>query len=156
MTTTDSPNYTKQSTYASIHAALTKAIRYEFYYEAIFLEYAILEDRFISVLKAAGIDYHRADGRDVPISKKISLINGRKELSDKFYKKRLTPELMKQCESWIDTRNDLIHHLANAPYDDERVKQLALEGNDLVRVVENKVKSCVTHLKKESAELAQS
>jgi len=47
-----SPNYTKQATYASIHAALTKAIRYEFYYEAIFLEYAVLEDRFISVVRA--------------------------------------------------------------------------------------------------------
>ena len=90
------------------------------------------------------------DVQDVHISKKISLINGRKELADKIYKSRLTPDLMKQCDGWIKRRNDLIHHLANAPYDDQRVKALALEGNDLVRMVESKVKSCVTHLKKVS------
>lgn len=122
MTTIDSPNYTKQSTYASIHAALTKAIKYEFYYEAIFLEYAVLEDRFISVLKAAGIGYTRADGREVDISKKINLINSRKELADKFYKKRLSPEFMKRCDDWVKTRNKLIHHLAGEGCDNEAVK----------------------------------
>ena len=34
---------------------LTKAMKQGFYYEAIFIEYAILEDRLASVLKYAGV-----------------------------------------------------------------------------------------------------
>lgn len=37
--------------------SLSKALKYGFYYEAIFLEYAVIEDRLASVLKYAGILY---------------------------------------------------------------------------------------------------
>ena len=48
-------NTQKYETYKSINESLSKALKYGFYYEAIFLEYAIVEDRLASVLKYAGI-----------------------------------------------------------------------------------------------------
>lgn len=85
-------NMQKYETYKSIYESLTKSLKYGFYYEAIFLEYAILEDRLASVLKYAEIPYIDKNGRDVSISKKLNLIGTRKELAEKFYKDRLTPE----------------------------------------------------------------
>lgn len=85
-------NMQKYETYKSIYESLTKSLKYGFYYEAIFLEYAILEDRLASVLKYAEIPYIDKNGHDVSISKKLNLIGTRKELAEKFYKDRLTPE----------------------------------------------------------------
>lgn len=76
-------NTQKYETYKSIHESLSKALKYGFYYEAIFLEYAVVEDRLASVLKYAGIPYIDKNGQDVSISKKLNLIESRKELSDK-------------------------------------------------------------------------
>ena len=51
------PNKQKQENYAHMKAGLKRALQAEFYYEAIFIEYAIVEDRCTSILKHAGIDY---------------------------------------------------------------------------------------------------
>ena len=106
-------NTQKYETYKSIHESLSKALKYGFYYEAIFLEYAVIEDRLASVLKYAEIPYIDKNGQDISISKKLNLIESRKELSDKFYRDRLTKELIQECRDWIKERNDLIHHMAS-------------------------------------------
>ena len=142
-------NVQKYETYKSIHESLSKSLKYRFYYEAIFLEYAILEDRLASVLKYAEIPYIDKNGHDVSISKKLNLIGTRKELAEKFYKDRLTPELITECRTWIDMRNQLIHRMANLPYDNEQVQKVAVEGNEIVRKVKNKTASVVNRLKKE-------
>ena len=141
-------NAQKYETYKSIHESLSKALKCGFYYEAIFLEYAIVEDRLASVLKYAGIPYIDKNGQDVSISKKLNLIESRKELSDKFYRDRLTKELIQECRDWIKERNDLIHHMANLPYDSELVQKVAVEGNELVKKVKNKSVSVINRLKK--------
>ena len=46
-------NYEKNLKYRSLNGMLAKALRYEFYYEAIFIEYAIIEDRTSSLLRHA-------------------------------------------------------------------------------------------------------
>lgn len=49
-------NLIKKEKYANLMAKLKKATDNEYYYEAIFLEYAILEDRTDSLLKHANIE----------------------------------------------------------------------------------------------------
>lgn len=142
-------NTQKYETYKSIHESLSKALRNEFYYEAIFLEYAILEDRLVSVLKYAGIPYTYKNGRDISITDKLKKIESQEELSNKFCRDRLTKELIQECRDWTEERNDLIHHLANLPYDSELVKKVAVEGNDLVKKVKNKTASVITYLKRQ-------
>lgn len=90
-------NTQKYETYKSIYESLSKALKNGFYYEAIFLEYAVMEDRLASVLKYAGIPYTDKNGKDISTSKKLNLIESRQELSDKFYRDRLTKELIQEC-----------------------------------------------------------
>lgn len=141
-------NTQKYEIYKSIHESLSKALKYGFYYEAIFLEYAVIDDRLASVLKYAGIPYIDKNGQDVSVSKKLDLIESRKELSDKFYRDRLTKELIQECRDWIKERNDLIHHIANLSYDSELVHKVAVEGNELVKKIKNKSASVINRLKK--------
>ena len=42
---------------------------------------------------------------------------------------------------WKRNRDQLIHALAKVPYDNERVKEIALTGQEIVRVLDNKTKS---------------
>lgn len=132
-----------------MHESLSKALKSEFYYEAIFIEYAILEDRLASVLKYAEIPYTDKNGQDISIKAKLNRIESRKELSNKFYKDRLTPALIQECRTWTDEGNSLIHHMANLPYDSEKVRQIAIDGNELVRQVKNKTASVINRLKRE-------
>ena len=99
-------NVQKYETYKSMHGSLSKALKNEFYYEAIFIEYASLEER-------------------------------------------LTSALIQECRVWTDERNNLIHHMANLPYDSEKVRQIAIDGNELVRQVKNKTASAINRLKRE-------
>lgn len=144
-------NVQKYETYKSVHELLSKALKQGFYYEAIFLEYAILEDRLASVLKYADVPHLDKNGKDVSISRKLSLIEGRKEFAEKFYKEHLTPELIQKCKNWIVERNDLIHHMANLPYDNKQVQKIAVDGNELVNEIKNKTASVVNRLKQETA-----
>ena len=139
----------KYETYKSMYESLSKALKNEFYYEAIFIEYAILEDRLASVLKYAEIPYTDKNRQDISIKAKLNKIESRKERSDKFYKERLTSVLIQKCRVWTDERNSLIHHMANLPYDSEKVRQIAIDGNELVRLVKNKTASAINRLKRE-------
>ena len=74
-------NTQKYETYKSIHESLSKALKYGFYYEAIFLEYAVIEDRLASVLKYAGILY--IDKNHIGVRPHKEKINISKEIINK-------------------------------------------------------------------------
>lgn len=143
---TENKNIQKYESYKAMHENLSKAMKNGFFYEAIFIEYAILEDRFSSVLRHAGIPYMNNKGRDVAITEKIKRIRNSKELSGKFYKDRLTEKLLDELVGWLGERNDLIHHLAKLPYDSESVKHIAETGYELVMTVQKKSASVIRHL----------
>ena len=140
-------NIQKYEAYRSMHEDLKKAMSAGFYFQAIFIEYAILEDRLASVLKYANVPYLTKSGRDVFISEKIKRIENRPELSSSFVKKRLSPELLDSLNNWLSDRNDLIHHLASTPYDSERVRLVAEKGAEICRQIKNKTDSVIRHYK---------
>ena len=63
-------NMEKYQVYKTMNENLSKAMRSEFYYQAIF-EYAIIEDRFSSVLRHAGVPCLNNIGQDISISQKL-------------------------------------------------------------------------------------
>ena len=138
----------KYEAYRHMYEDLKKALIAGFYYQAIFIEYAILEDRLTSVLKNAGIPYLTKSGRDVNISEKINRIEGRPELATAFVQKHLSSELVDSLKSWLQDRNDLIHHLASIPYDDERVRTTAEKGAEICRQIKNATDAVNRHIKK--------
>ncbi len=144
-------NMQKYESYKAMHENLSKAMKNGFFYEAIFIEYAILEDRLSSVLRYAGVPYTQKSGKDIPISQKILKIRNSRELSGKFYKDRLTEELLDELVGWLGERNDLIHHLAKLPYDSESVKHTAETGYELVMTVQKKSASVIRHLNRMKA-----
>ena len=138
----------KYEIYKKMHEDLKKAMIYEFYYEAIFIEYAIFEDRFNSLMKYGNVKYLDKYGNPIGIKQKINKARNNPIFTTDFVRKRITLEMLDQIESWKDRRNKLIHALATTKYDEESVKQIALEGNDLIKVFSNKVQSVNNHNKK--------
>lgn len=103
------------------------------------------------MLKHADIPYTQRSGKDIPISQKILKIKNCIELSGKFYKDRLTDELLDELVRWLGERNELIHHLAKLPYDSESVKHTAETGYELVMTVQKKSASVIRHLNRTKA-----
>ena len=57
-------NQIKYDTYAKLSVDLRKALHSGFYFQAVFIEYAMFEDRLTSLLKHAGIPYKQKNGYD--------------------------------------------------------------------------------------------
>jgi hypothetical protein len=133
-------NLDKQKRYSNLMVKLSKATNNEYYYEAIFLEYAIIEDRLESLLKHAGLKFKKDDGRNIEMNIKINKIKSGKNFQDKYIKKHLDNEFINRLDKWRDTRNKLIHNLVNIEYDDSNIKNLALEGECIAKRLNNKSK----------------
>ena len=141
-------NNEKRNKYANLMSKLNKATSNEYYYEAIFVEYAILEDRTSSLLKHAKIKNEDIKThREYSVAQKLRIIKKNKKFSNDLYiKKHITDELIDNLFAWKTKRNDLIHDLVIAPYDNEDVKNIALEGECLIKRLNNKSKLVNNHL----------
>ncbi|MCI6866683.1 MAG: hypothetical protein MR871_01795, partial [Lachnospiraceae bacterium] len=58
-----------------------------------------------------------------------------------YVRNRITIEMLTEITNWKRNRDKLIHALAKVPYDHQSIKGVALEGQRIVRVLDNKVKS---------------
>lgn len=134
-------NMEKYEVYRSMNTHLAKAMRSEFYYQAIFIEYAIIEDRCCSVLRHAGVKYLDSKGHEYKLSEKLRRMYGNPAFNIPYVRQRITLELLDQITNWKRDRDQLIHALAKIPYDHESVKEVATRGQELVRLLSNKVKS---------------
>ena len=150
MTTSDMVKY---DTYKKMHDALSKALRNEFYYEAIFIEYAIFEDRLLSLIKHSG---YVIKGKElckdgsISIERKINIVLSHDLFAPKFIKNRLTPSLLDELKDWKNKRNKLIHALANIKYDEENAKEVALSGYDLLKRFKSKSQSVIGYFDKQN------
>lgn len=126
-------NYEKNLKYRTLHEALTKALNSEFYYEAIFIEFAIMEDRTDSILKHANVTIDNPT-----LNNKIKFIKFNRAFKDKYIKKHLSYELLDKVKEWKNKRNDLIHDLVTIPYSNEDIKNIALDGKEIVKKLSGK------------------
>lgn len=143
-------NYEKQEIYRNMKANLLKAKKAGFDYEAIFIEYAIVEDRCSSLLRHAGINLLKKNGHELSITEKMNKLKGNPKFCEPFVRKRLPLAFLERIENWKEERNKLIHALARIPYDNEEIKAIAEEGNEIVRLLDNATKSINAHRVKES------
>ena len=88
-------NYEKNLKYRTLHEALTRALTSEFYYEAIFIEYAIMEDRTDSILRHAKVNI-----KNPTLNNKIKAIKFNRAFKDEYLKKHLTFELLESVKEW--------------------------------------------------------
>lgn len=134
-------NMEKYEVYKSMNENLSKAMLSEFYYQAIFIEYAIIEDRCSSVLRRAGVKYQDSKGHELKISEKLKKMRGNPAFLVPYVRQRITLELLDEITQWKRDRDQLIHALAKIPYDHDSVQEIATRGQELVRILNNKVKS---------------
>lgn len=136
-------NYEKRDRYAELNEILDRAIEQEFYYEAIFIEHAILEDRVISLFKHADLRM------PFKLGEKIGMLKSYKIFKDEYISKHIDMELLEQIDNWKDKRNKLVHGLVESTYGTEVVKQVALEGKTLIRKFASKTTLVTRYLDKE-------
>lgn len=130
-------NEEKRQVYSVLKTKLKIALQQEFFLEALLLEYAIIEDRLSSILRSAGIAYIQSDGREISMQKKMNKIQNAM-VSKRFpIYKRISPDFISEIGEWKQIRNELVHKSCTRIYNSEEVKQCALEGNELVRIISN-------------------
>lgn len=131
-------NMEKYRIYKTQMGRLTKAINNEFYLEAIFIEYAVFEDRLESILVHAGkFNPTKHDKISRKLSKLSEMSRNKKGLEKKYF----SEELIQDIGNWKEQRNLLIHALMKQTPDYEELKELALQGRELLRKLDNKARS---------------
>lgn len=131
-------NLLKQFTYAERKVQLKKAMYSEFFFEAIFIEYAIMEDRTESILRhEGGISLTNKQGFPLNLSQKIRKIRSCMPFAEERVRKYLTLELLDSLDEWRVKRNDLVHVLMKNQADTSALRLIAEEGKELVRILEN-------------------
>ena len=143
-------NMQKYEVYRTMNENLSKALRSEFYYQAIFIEYAIVEDRCSSVLRHAEVKYLDNKGHEIKLNEKLKKMRGNPKFLVPYVRERITPELLDEIIEWKRKRDQLIHDLAKIPYDHESIKETEIKGQELARKLGDKVRSVNTYYDKMS------
>lgn len=130
--TVDLPeNMLKYENYKEQNTRLKKAMDNKFYLEAVFIEYAIMEDRTESILRYENSTINSKGF--VSINQKISkiekLIENKKGLPGKYF----TVEFMEQIREWKNRRNALIHALIKKNTTTQELIDLAEEGRQITK-----------------------
>lgn len=135
-------NQLKQANYTEQFRRLKLALKNGFNLEAMFIEYAILEDRTESILRHADLwdAYIKSrKGHGVSIDSKIKYVKKRAENKKDILHKYFADDLLDRVLNWKEERNRLIHALLKQQLTNEEVIHIAVEGNDLVRAVRSRV-----------------
>ena len=133
--------YEKYEAYKAMKFNLNKSMKAGFYYQAIFIEYAIIEDRCLSALKHANVKYLNNRDQELKLSAKLNKIRSNSAFTNAYVRKRLPLSFVDDIEAWKRERDKLIHRLATIPYDHDSVKDIAEIGQEIVRKLDNAVRS---------------
>ncbi len=128
-------NQLKYENYREQFKRLNSALHNGFNLEAMFIEYAIMEDRTESILRHAGKweTYLKKRGRYEPtLNSKIEYIqrqmeSNRKDSLNKYFSDTLLNDILQ----WKEDRNRLIHALLKQQLEHGEVGELAAKGKQL-------------------------
>ena len=137
--TTDSQQ--KYENYKTQFQRLTKALSNDFNLEAMFIEYAIMEDRTESILRHADQweAYLKSRGKQKPsIESKIKYIQKCAENKKAVLHRYFADDLLDKMLAWKNERNRLIHALLKQKLEHGEIKALAEQGYELVTELRNR------------------
>ncbi len=134
-------NMQKYENYREQMGRLKKALGAGFYLEAIFIEYAIMEDRLESILRHAGKwKEPKPNEPSLSIQKKKNLIakmaDEKKSLAHKYF----SDDILSRIIAWKNKRNDLIHELLKQSLHTEDIQMFAVQGQLLAKEISNRAK----------------
>lgn len=131
-------NAQKHENYREQFNRLKRALASEFYLEAIFIEYTIIEDRTESILRHAGkwdAYIKKLKGRAPTLNSKTNYIKIQSDSGDKLLKKYFSDSLLEEILVWKEERNRLIHALLKQTLTTEEVSEIAHTGERLTKEI---------------------
>lgn len=137
-------NMQKYDNYREQFNRLKKALKNEFYLEAIFIEYAIIEDRMESLLRHSDkweAYLKHIKGREPRLPTKITyfkkMAEEKKGLPHKYFSDTLLDDIL----AWKERRNGLIHALMNKKLTTQELSDFAHSGFQLTRELTNRARN---------------
>ena len=124
-------NQQKHLNYREQNERLIKAIKNQFYLEAIFIEYSIIEDRTESILRYT--NRFPKQSSFVSLDKKISLIEKVSEEKASVANQYFDVEFLEKIRDWKNMRNAIIHALMKRNVCTNDLLETALAGRQLVK-----------------------
>ena len=134
-------NQLKYENYKEQIKRLNSAISHGFNLEAMFIEYAIIEDRTESILRHAekwDAYIKSRKGRDPTINSKVKYIQKLAAFNNDLLHKYFSDNLLDRLLTWKEDRNRLIHALLKQQLEHNEVAELAAEGKRLVDELRNR------------------
>ena len=134
-------NQQKYENYKEQFTRLNKALANGFNLEAMFIEYAIMEDRTESILHHAELwdAYIKSrKGREPTINSKVQYIQKRAENKKDLLHRYFSDDLLERVLAWKEERNRLIHALLKQQFEHNEIAVLATKGNELVKALRSK------------------
>ena len=130
-----SMNQLKFQNYREQSKRLKQALNSGFNLEAMFIEYAIMEDRTESILHHAGkweAYLKTRKGKTPTINSKVHYLQKLALINNDLLHKYFSDNLLDQLLAWKDERNRLIHALLEQALAHNEVCALAEKGKQLV------------------------
>lgn len=150
--TSEITNMEKYGNYKEQMGRLKKAMDNHFLLEAVFIEYAIMEDRCESLLRHSGV--FNPEKHDT-INKKLNRIAELARNKTSLIRKYISAELVEEIKAWKDERNRLIHALMKQSLTSEELEQLAAQGQQIVKTLCSKTTSYKRALEREQKRMEE-
>lgn len=142
------PGTKKYLNYKEQMVRLKKAMAAQFFLEAIFIEYAVMEDRLESILRHSGVFNPE---RHSTIQAKLRRVSELRRAKKSLLNRSLSEELLQEIYHWKDERNRLIHALMKQDLHTEDLKKFALHGQQIVKELNAKTTNYRRALERQAA-----
>ena len=127
----------KDTIYKNLIFQLEDTFSKGYYFECAWIEYVLLEDRLVSLLKSSGGHLKPNSDEIKMLGPKLGKLNERYVTSAILKEHIDRDDILNRINTWKDLRNDLMHSMANGTQTMEeikaKIKHLAEEGISLVR-----------------------
>lgn len=114
----------------------------QFYFEATMIEYAVIEDKVDSLFSAHNCKIKNKLKQNLETMKTSHIFN------EKFIHERITIDLIEKIDEWRMERNSVVHDLFKEKILEVDFKNVAEQGFEPQRILDNKVSSINRHYKR--------
>lgn len=147
-------NMQKYYNYREQMGRLKKALRDGFLLEAVFIEYAVMEDRTEAILRYEGNSIKPKDPKSfISIEKKLNKIKTiareKKSLANRYFGDELADDILK----WKNERNSLIHAMIKRKLSTEDIEAVAFKGEELVNKLNKRSQNYKRAVERKNAKL---
>lgn len=147
-------NMQKYYNYREQMGRLKKALRNGFLLEAVFIEYAVMEDRTEAILRYEGNSIKPKDPKSfISIERKLNKIKTiareKKSLANRYFGDKLADDILK----WKDERNGLIHAMIKRKLSTENIEAVAFKGEELVNELNKRSQNYKHAVERKNAKL---